>query len=74
VRLDCIETQPVYDVISQLVYAVPDSQVSDVWVAGRRLLEERQLTTLDEARILSSCQEWRQHIRRALAQHAAESS
>ncbi|MDT8438251.1 MAG: TRZ/ATZ family hydrolase [Wenzhouxiangellaceae bacterium] len=70
IRLDCIETQPVYDVISQIVYAVPDSQVTDVWVAGRRLLADRALTTLDEARILESCTEWRERIRHALAQHA----
>lgn len=66
IRLDRIETQPVYDVISQIVYAVPDSQVSDVWVAGRRILDNRELTTLDEAEVLDSCREWRERISSAI--------
>jgi 5-methylthioadenosine/S-adenosylhomocysteine deaminase len=67
IRLDRIETQPVFDVISQIVYAVPDSQVTDVWVAGRRLVESRELTTLDEAEILQSCHDWQRRIARAIA-------
>jgi len=67
IRLDRIETQPVFDVISQIVYAVADSQVTDVWVGGRRLLDSRELTTLDEAEVLESCGEWQQRIARAIA-------
>jgi len=66
-RLDCIETQPVYDVISQIVYAAQDSQVTDVWVAGRRLLDNRELATLDEASILAESEAWRGRIQRAIA-------
>ncbi len=66
IRLDRIETQPVYDVISQIVYAVPDNQVTDVWVAGRRLLAERRMTTLDETEILASCRDWRTRISAAI--------
>lgn len=66
IRLDRIETQPVYDVISQIVYAVPDSQVTDVWVAGRKLVDARELTTLDEAEVLDSCREWQQRISQAI--------
>jgi len=62
IRLDRIETQPVYDVISQIVYAAQDSQVTDVWVDGRRLLQQRELTTLDEDEILDSCRTWRRRI------------
>lgn len=66
IRLDCIETQPVYDVISQIVYAAQDSQVTDVWVAGRRILRQRGLATLDEARILTDCRDWRRRIGAAI--------
>lgn len=52
-------TTPVYDVISQLVYAAGRDQVTDVWVAGRRLLHERRLMTLDEAEVLAKAAEWR---------------
>lgn len=74
IRLDRIETQPVYDVISQIVYAAQDSQVTDVWVEGRRLLDARHLTTLDEAEILQSCSEWRQRIAHAIAPIEATSN
>lgn len=36
------ETQPLYDVISHLVYAAGREQVSDVWVAGDRVVTARQ--------------------------------
>ena len=36
-------TQPVYNVLSQLVYAAGRDQVSDVFVAGRALMRDRAL-------------------------------
>jgi len=58
VRLDTLETQPLYDPVSQLVYACGREQVSDVWVAGRQLLKDRRLTTLDELQILEHAHHW----------------
>jgi 5-methylthioadenosine/S-adenosylhomocysteine deaminase len=62
VRLDAIECQPFYSVISQLVYATGRDKVSDVWVAGRQLLNERELLTLDAPAILARAQTWRDRI------------
>ncbi|MEM7053847.1 MAG: TRZ/ATZ family hydrolase [Pseudomonadota bacterium] len=62
VRLDTIETQPVHDVISQIVYATPRSQVSDVWVAGRQLLRARELTTINETQLLEQSRDWGKRI------------
>lgn len=62
VNLDTIETRPLYDPVSQLVYASSREQVSDVWVAGRHLLKQRRLTTLDGAEILARAQDWQQRI------------
>jgi 5-methylthioadenosine/S-adenosylhomocysteine deaminase len=56
-------TQPVHHVISQLVYAVASNQVTDVWVAGNRLLDNGELTTIDEQRVLSNAQEWSDRMR-----------
>jgi 5-methylthioadenosine/S-adenosylhomocysteine deaminase len=56
-------TQPVYNVISQLVYAASRNQVTDVFVAGRALMRDRQLQTLDEAAVLARAQEWRLKIK-----------
>lgn len=62
VDLSAINTQPVYHVISQLVYAVNSRQVSDVWVAGKRLLQQGQYTQLDAPAILAKVQEWRKRL------------
>ncbi|MDX1381670.1 MAG: amidohydrolase family protein, partial [Xanthomonadales bacterium] len=62
VDLDCLEAQPLHDVISQLVYAVPRSQVTDVWVAGRAVMRSRELLTLDEDALLATAAEWQQRL------------
>ena len=62
VRLDEIETQPMYDVVSQLVYAAGRHQVSDVWIAGRRKLRDRVLADIDVAELRSKAQRWRERI------------
>ncbi len=55
-------TEPVYNPVSKLVYAAERDQVSEVWVAGRRLLRHGQLTTLDEPRVLEQARRWRDKI------------
>lgn len=62
VRLDTLETQPLYDPVSQLVYACGRDQVTDVWVAGQHLLKERELTTLDIHEILHRARDWQARI------------
>jgi 5-methylthioadenosine/S-adenosylhomocysteine deaminase len=62
IRLDTIETQPLYDPVSQLVYACGRDQVTDVWVAGQHLLKDRQLTTLDIHEILNRARDWQLRI------------
>ncbi|MDX1460999.1 MAG: TRZ/ATZ family hydrolase [Xanthomonadales bacterium] len=66
INLDDVRTQPVHDLFSLLVYAVSDNQVSDVWVAGRRLLERGELTTLDESRILDEASQWERKLRQGV--------
>ena len=38
VDLDRVNTRPVFDPVSQIVYAAGRDQVTDVWIAGSRLL------------------------------------
>lgn len=64
VRLGDIETQPLYHPVSQLVYATGRDKVSDVWVAGRHLLKDRALTTLDETELKAKAAAWQQKIRK----------
>jgi 5-methylthioadenosine/S-adenosylhomocysteine deaminase len=63
IDLNQIETQPLYHPVSQIVYATPRSQVTDVWVAGKQLLKDRQLLTLDEKELLNKAQTWRKKIK-----------
>ena len=46
IDLNQIETIPLYEPLSQIVYAADRRQISNVWVAGKRLLKDRKLTTL----------------------------
>jgi 5-methylthioadenosine/S-adenosylhomocysteine deaminase len=62
VDMSAIETQPVYDPVSQLVYAAGREQVTDVWVAGQHLLNNRQLTQLDIKDVLHRAGEWQARL------------
>lgn len=55
-------SQPVYDPVSQLVYAARASQVSDVWVAGRHQVDGGALTHIDADAILTRSNRWRDRI------------
>jgi 5-methylthioadenosine/S-adenosylhomocysteine deaminase len=62
VRLDALETQPLYHVASQLVYSTGRHQVSDVWIDGQRKLTAGELVGIDTARIRSKARAWRELI------------
>jgi 5-methylthioadenosine/S-adenosylhomocysteine deaminase len=62
VRLDALETRPLYNVISQLAYATGRQQVSDVWIAGRRKLADRALPDIDLDGLLERTRAWRDRI------------
>ena len=65
--LTCVDLQhfrslPLYDPLSQLVYATGSHQVSDVWVAGRHLVENAELTQVDRNEVLARTSEWQRRI------------
>ena len=62
IRLDALETQPLYDVTSQIVYAAGRQQVSDVWIAGIRKLRERVLVDLDAVELVDTARRWRERL------------
>jgi len=55
-------TEPVYNPISQLVYASQSADVSDVWIAGKQVLKNRQLTLMDEKDIIEKARNWQKRI------------
>ena len=62
VHLNDLETQPLYNPISQLVYSASRDQISDVWVAGQQVLKSRQLTHMDSDELLQRVHGWQTRI------------
>ncbi len=62
IDLNTLETQPLYCPVSQIVYAASRQQVTDVWVAGKQLLKQRQLTTINVDDLRAKIAEWQQHL------------
>lgn len=62
VNLASLETQPLFNPISQLVYAAGREHVTDVWVAGKHVLKDKILTTLDQDSILNKARKWGEKI------------
>lgn len=65
--LNTIEASPVNDPLSHLIYGASRESVRDVWVAGKQLLRDRKLTTLDEDDLLARARHWRAQIKTAQA-------
>ncbi len=68
IRLDATRLQPLYDPISQLVYAGGRELVSDVWIAGERRLADGRIAGLDETALRARLHGW--HDRIAGEKHA----
>jgi 5-methylthioadenosine/S-adenosylhomocysteine deaminase len=62
VNLGDLETQPVHHPLSALVYSAGRRQVSDVWVAGKRLLQDGELTRIDVPSLAARVDIWQQRI------------
>jgi len=60
--LNVPETVPIYNLVSQLVYAASSRQFTDVWVAGKRVLSGGQLKTLDLPAIMESTASWQSKL------------
>ncbi len=60
--LSGLAQQPVYDPVSQLIYASSRSCVEHLWVGGKQLLDGGRLTRLDEQRIIANARQWGRKI------------
>lgn len=58
INLNDPSTLPVFNPLSQIVYSASRSQVSDVWVAGKRLLKARELTSVDINKVCADAVQW----------------
>ncbi len=62
VDLSALNSQPVYNVVSQLVYAARADQVTDVWVGGKHVLDNGRFAHIDTDDLQARANEWRQRI------------
>lgn len=61
------ETQPLYDVISHIVYSAGREQVSDVWVGGRRVVDARHAVVAEEQPdLMPAVTAWQNRCRQVL--------
>jgi 5-methylthioadenosine/S-adenosylhomocysteine deaminase len=66
VRLDRPNAVPLYDAISQMVYALKGEDVRDVMVNGKPVVRDAKILTLDEAAILAKAEEYRVRVSASL--------
>lgn len=66
VRLDRANAVPLYDAISQMVYALKASDVRDVMVNGKPVVRDAKILTLDERAILQKAAEYRVKVSQSL--------
>jgi 5-methylthioadenosine/S-adenosylhomocysteine deaminase len=55
-----------YNVYSQLVYALKATDVRTVVIGGKIVMEDRRMLTLDEGAILAKANEYKKQIERSL--------
>lgn len=58
-NLNAPATQPLNNILSQVVYAASSAQFTDVWVDGKRVMNDGFLTTIDETQVLAKAEVWR---------------
>ena len=62
IGLDAPNAVPMYDVYSQLVYALKGSDIETVIIGGRVVMRDKKLLTLDEQAILAKGREYKSKI------------
>ncbi len=63
INLDQLETMPLYEPVSQIIYSANRQQVSDVWIAGKQLLKNRELTNMEYSKLMEKAKEWQHKIK-----------
>lgn len=62
VDFSALHLQPLYDPVSQLVYCAENSDVCDVWIGGRQLLENRRLKNINEKSLFEKSARWAERL------------
>lgn len=66
VNMESSHQWPLYNVLSQLVYATKASDVETVMINGRLVMEDREVATIDAAAVRQKANDYRDRIRKSL--------
>jgi 5-methylthioadenosine/S-adenosylhomocysteine deaminase len=66
--LDVPNAEPIYDIYTQIVYALKASEVESVVVGGKTLLKDGKLTTVDQERAIAKAKEYAKQVKASLQQ------
>jgi 5-methylthioadenosine/S-adenosylhomocysteine deaminase len=67
IRLDQPHAVPIYNVYSQLVYALKASDVTDVMVNGRVIVRDKKMMTIDPGPVMKKAAEYQERVKKSLA-------
>lgn len=62
VNLSSLRVQPVFDPVSQLIYATGSDCIEHLWVGGKQLLKQRQLLRMDKQQLTEKARYWGEKI------------
>ncbi|WP_119394178.1 TRZ/ATZ family hydrolase [Salinibius halmophilus] len=63
IDLSDIESAPIYDPVSHIVYATSRQQVEHVWIGGEQVVKHRELLTIDRQEMIAKASTWRSKIK-----------
>jgi 5-methylthioadenosine/S-adenosylhomocysteine deaminase len=66
IRLNAPHAAPLYNVYSQLAYALKGSDVADVMVNGRMIVRDRKMLTIDQSAVMAKAAEYQKRIQQSL--------
>ena len=66
IDLNRAETLPVYNPISQIVYAACREQVTDMWISGKPIMRNRRLLSICEQKVLQRFLIWQDKVQNAV--------
>jgi len=62
IGLDAPNAVPMYDVYTQLAYALKGSDVETVIIGGRVVMRDRKLLTVDESAVIAKAKEFKSKV------------
>lgn len=62
VSYDKPHMQPVHSPLSNLIYSAHKDDITDVFVAGKQLMKDRRLTTIDEKDAIENFNKWKKSL------------